>query len=159
MRTRAKSKRFAGFTLVELMVVVIIIGILAAVAVPIYISNTRRAKISEALAALGAVRSQENVYKTEKTVYLAVAAGDIGNESTAAAPGLGLDFTKNVYFDAECVSVALDAVYGFVSTCDGTAAANAAPRAADVDTYVCQQRGTGEARYSYDSGVTYTSWE
>lgn len=159
MRTRAKAKRFAGFTLVELMVVVIIIGILAAVAVPLYISNTRRAKISEALAALGAVRSQENVYKTEKALYLAVAAGNVGNEPTATLPGLGLDLTKNTYFDAACVSVALDATYGFIGTCNGTAVANAAPRAADVGTYIAEQRGNGGARYSYDSGTTYTAWE
>ena len=154
-----KSSRFAGFTLVELMVVVIIIGILAAVAVPIYISQTRRAKVTEALAALGSCRSAENVYKTEKNVYLAVAAGDVGNESTSTPPGLGLDFTKNTYFDANCVAVVLDATYGFVSTCDGTAAGNVAPRAADVNTYQIECRGNGQARVSYNSGTTWTSWE
>ena len=63
-----RKSRMSGFTLVELMVVVIIIGILAAAAVPIYTAQTRRAKTSEALAGLGAIRSAERVYKTENGI-------------------------------------------------------------------------------------------
>lgn len=52
-------KRFVdgGFTLIELMIVVAIIGILAAVALPAYQDYTVRAKISEALIAGAAVKS------------------------------------------------------------------------------------------------------
>ena len=44
-----------GFTLVELMVVVIIVGVLAAVAVPIFRGNVKRAMASEGAALLGSV--------------------------------------------------------------------------------------------------------
>jgi type IV pilus assembly protein PilA len=46
-----KSTKQLGFTLIELMIVVAIIGILAAVALPAYDDYTKRAKISEAILA------------------------------------------------------------------------------------------------------------
>src|SRR5712691_10733541 len=46
-----------GFTLIELMIVVAIIGVLAAVAVPAYQDYTVRAKLSEVIIALSACRT------------------------------------------------------------------------------------------------------
>ncbi len=49
----------SGFTLIELMIVVAIIGILAAVALPAYQDYTTRAKVSEIMAQLAAMKNSQ----------------------------------------------------------------------------------------------------
>ena len=150
-----RRRRRGGFTLIELMAVIIIVGILAAVAVPMYLRYTARAKMSEALAGLGAIRSAERVYFAEHEAYLAVAAGDVGSDPSDTPPGLGLDFTDNTYFDEEAYSVVLDATYGFVATATGSASTG--PRASDISSYAAQRRGDGTTRVDYGDGPT--DWE
>ena len=47
-----------GFTLIELMIVVAIVGILAAVGIPVYQNYVARAQLSEALTVSGGIRSE-----------------------------------------------------------------------------------------------------
>ena len=50
-------KKQQGFTLIELMIVVAIVGILAAIAIPAYQDYIKRSKVSEVSAALGACKT------------------------------------------------------------------------------------------------------
>lgn len=60
---KTQEKRHGGFTLLELLMVVIIIAILASIALPQYIKASEKARGAEALSILGAVRSAELRYR------------------------------------------------------------------------------------------------
>jgi len=58
-----------GFTLVELLVVVVIIAILAAIAIPLYTNYLQRARRADAKTALEQVRAAQEMWRAEKGVY------------------------------------------------------------------------------------------
>lgn len=79
-------KRFMqkGFTLIELMIVVAIIGILAAVALPAYQDYTVRAKVSEAVIAGSSVKSlYSEAFQTDSITGLDNAAAAYAKVATA----------------------------------------------------------------------------
>jgi len=64
-RERRMRKNKKGFTLVELLIVMIIVGVLAAVAAPMMQSNVNKAKKSEGVAGMGAIRTAVRLYSVE----------------------------------------------------------------------------------------------
>jgi len=70
-----------GFTLIELMIVVAIIGILAAVAIPAYQDYLARSQVSEAVSLLGSGKTPFAEYYGDKGAWPAVASEVMGNTS------------------------------------------------------------------------------
>src|ERR1019366_2081456 len=94
-------RRQIGFTLVELMIVVTIIGILAAIAIPAYRGYMQEAHLDEAKPYLLDIASKERSYKVRNGVYCC-SSGTL--DETVLTSGLNLDLnsTGNFCFVVIC---------------------------------------------------------
>ena len=83
-----------GFTLVELAVVIVIIGVLAAFGVPQFLKSVERSKAAESFNYLSAVRAAQERYLAKNGFYYAGEADEDG-VFPASATGDTLDITQN----------------------------------------------------------------
>ena len=81
---RFASRTVTGFTLIELMVTVAIMGILAAIAVPMYSDYVTRGRIIDGTSKMGDIRTQMEKYFMDNRTYV-TGLGGCGAQASIAA--------------------------------------------------------------------------
>ncbi|MGB5830935.1 MAG: pilin [Thiohalocapsa sp.] len=92
-----KRYQQSGFTLIELMIVVAIIGILAAIAIPSYMDYTKRAKVSELILAASPLKLGASEFRVSESDWPATsAAAGFSSPSSAIIASITWDGTNQI---------------------------------------------------------------
>lgn len=103
-----------GFTLIELMIVVAIIGILAAIAIPNFLTYQLKSRQSEARTNLGGIRSSEASHNGLFGCYIAVAPAvpvPAGGNTGAAVPVAGTKAIPTPWLPAAATNIVAPATW------------------------------------------------
>ncbi len=122
-KSGAMAKRHRGVTLIELMIVVAIVAIISAIALPSYRNHVIRTNRAQAKAALLEIRVAQEKFFLQKKRYVSTTS-----DLSAAAPnGLGLSTTTdNGLYDLSIASGSNDTNFTAVATARGSQAGDSA---------------------------------
>ena len=84
-------KRTQGFTVTELMIAIVIIGVLAALAIPGFSAYIHKSRVTEATTFLGEIKQRQEAYRAEFGQYCAVSGTTtIGGYNPTSVPAGGI---------------------------------------------------------------------
>ena len=144
----AKRRAIGGFTLLEVMITVAIIGLLAAVAVPSYTSYVRRGQLSEAGTYLSDYRVKMEQYYQDNKNYGDTAGTVCATDATASTWNAFTPGAK--YFTFSCLTSSTGQAYEMKATGNGG-------NTTGYD-YTIDQAGTKKTKKYAGSTATTNCW-
>ncbi len=139
--------RKGGFTLIELMIVVAIIGILAAIAIPNFLRFQLKAKSSEGKTNLAAIRTAEESYYSEFGLYVSALASPATVDDNLKKAFSNVQNGPNAGFDRLGWSPEGWVFFNYVVAANGAFSQFTASAQADIDA-----DGTGQT-WGYRKGT------
>ncbi|MEP1895292.1 MAG: pilin [Alloalcanivorax venustensis] len=134
-----------GFTLIELMIVVAIIGILAAVAIPAYQDYTARAQVTEAMNLMGGLKTTvTEIYTTEGSF----ADADSGSSGIPAATDVTGDKVSQVSVTDGLITATMQSSGVAAEIAGLTVEMSPVTNAGSID-WVCKSGSTGGVPAQY----------
>ena len=81
--TAVRTPQSAGFSLIELMIVIAVVGLLAMVALPSFMDSIRKGRRSEGIAAIAAIQQAQERWRASNPAYTTALADLSANATTA----------------------------------------------------------------------------
>lgn len=138
-----------GFTLIELMIVVAIIGILAAIAIPNFLRYQARARQSEARVNLGAIGTNAEAWRAENDTYVGTWA-QLGWGATGT--------TRYAYYYSATDAAAAETANGVLAGTPATAAAPCVPADNTAGVMAAANQFLAGAVGQVDNDATCDAW-